>query len=151
MGSAKYSGLDFASKRSRFGITTADLTAGNIVAQLALSDALLAALVNFSYIPFGNVENARDVASVGKATDEDGMRSFKARVVYSGDTTGKLYDVEIPAPIRAANMIAGTTFFDLADVQVAAFVTAFEAYAKAPDDITETVTVVSIQSVGRAV
>ena len=151
MGSAKYSGLDFASKRSRFGISTADLTAGNIAAELALSDALLAALVNFSYIPFGNVENARDVASVGKATDEDGMRSFKARVIYSGDTLGKLYDVEIPAPIRAGNLIAGTTFFDLADAQVSAFVAAFEAYAKAPDDITETVTVVSIQSVGRTV
>jgi len=151
VGKASFSGLDFASKRTKFAVTMADLTAGNIVAQLALVDDLLTALGNFSYIPFGNVVNARDTASVGKATDEDGMRSFKARVVYSGDTTGKLYDVEVPAPIRAANLIAGTTFFDLADVQVAAFVTAFEALAKAPDDLAETVTVVSIQSVGRSV
>lgn len=150
MGKATFSGLDFAGKRSRFAVSGADLTAGNIAAELALVDNLVTALGNFSYIPFGNTVLARDVASVGQASDANGMRAFKARVRYSDNVTGAIFDVEIPAPIRTANLSPGTAFFDLADVEVAALVTAFEAYVKSPDDLANSVTVINIQSVGRS-
>ena len=150
MGKATFSGLDFSSERSKFSVQMADLTAGNIVAQLALVDALLTALGDISFIPFGNVVNARDVPSVGAATDEDGQREFKARVRYADDVTGARFSVEIPAPVRTGNLVAGTDFFNLAATDVAAFVTAFEALVKSPDDLANAVTVVNIQSVGRS-
>jgi len=150
MGKAGFSGVDYSGERSRFAVQMADLTAGNIVAQLALVDALVTALGNFSYIPFGNVVNARDVASVGQATNENGQREIKARVRYSDDTTGARFAVEVPAPVLAGALSPGTDFFDLADANVAAFVTAFEDLVKSPDDITHTVTVINIQAVGRS-
>ena len=150
MGKASFSGLDFSSERSRFSVQMEDLTAGNIAAQLALVDALVTALGDFTYVPFGNVVNARDVPSVGKATAEDGQREFKARVRYSDDSTGALFSVEVPAPVRTGNLTAGTDFFNLAATDVAAFVAAFEALVKSPDDLANSVTVVNIQSVGRS-
>lgn len=83
-------------------------------------------------------------------TDPNAQREVKWLVRYIGDTSGKLYSVEIAtAELAGGHLLAGSDFADLAETDMAAFVTAFEDIARTPDDDTETVTVQSIQFVGR--
>jgi len=77
------------------------------------------------------------------------QRELKALVVYEGDTTQKRFTVAIPTFDPTGRMIVGSDKVDLTETDVAAFVTAFEAIAKSPDDDTETVTVLEIRLVGR--
>jgi len=46
-------------------------------------------------------------------------------------------------------VVPNTDVADITSTDWAAFVTAFEAYAKSPDDVAETVTVIDARVVGR--
>lgn len=77
------------------------------------------------------------------------QRELKLLIRYTGDTSGKVYTLEIPTPDLSALELVGD-FVNIADAGVmAAWVTEFEGIARTPDDDTETVTVVSAQVVGR--
>lgn len=75
---------------------------------------------------------------------------LKFQFTYEGNTSHKKYRVEIPTA-DPSKTIAGTDQVNLADTDVAAFVTAFEALARSPDDDTETVTIIDGRLVGRNV
>ena len=77
------------------------------------------------------------------------QREIKWLVSYRGDTSGKLYQLEIPAANLTSNLVANTDLADLSSTQWAAWVGAFETTARAPDNLTETVTVISARVVGR--
>lgn len=78
------------------------------------------------------------------------QRELKLLVTYQGDTTLKKFRSEIPTPDLAALTLAAGDSVVLADGGVmAAFVTAFEAIARNPEDDTETVTVIGAKLVGR--
>lgn len=71
-------------------------------------------------------------------------------VTYKGNTSQKLFQVSVAtADPQGGHLLANSDMADLANPDMAAFVTAFEALARTPDDDTETVTVVRIQLVGR--
>ncbi len=80
------------------------------------------------------------------------MRETKLLLRFQGDTGGKMFTREIAGP-DLANLTRETgdaNFIVLADAGImAAFVTAFEAIARNPEDDSETVTVISAQRVGR--
>jgi len=77
-------------------------------------------------------------------------REEKILLTYKGDTSEKLFRVEIPCPnLVEANYLSGTDTLDMANGEVAALVTAFEDLARSPDNGTETVTVISLRVVGR--
>jgi len=77
-------------------------------------------------------------------------RENKILLTYKGDTSEKLFRVEIPCPsLVEANFLANSDMLDMADTEVAALVTAFEDLARSPDNGTETVTVISLRFVGR--
>jgi len=78
------------------------------------------------------------------------QRELKILLRYQGDTTGRKRSVEIPTPDLAALTLVGKDQVLLADGGVmAAFVTAFEAIARMPDNAAETVTVTGAEIVGR--
>lgn len=75
---------------------------------------------------------------------------LKFQFTYEGATTHKKFRVEIPTA-DASKTIAGSDMVDLTDTDIAAFVTAFEAMAKSPDDDTEAVNIIEGRLVGRNV
>jgi len=77
------------------------------------------------------------------------QRELKWLVTYSGNTSGKKFTIEIACPDVTDNVVPNTDLADLASTDWAAFVTAFEAYVKSPDNGTEAVTVLSARVVGR--
>lgn len=114
-----------------FKVHGAELTAGNIVAQLAAAAALQSAVVGLSLATF---------ASRGILTDEASSQIRPSGVVQLGDkwiitatdSSGNPYTYTIPAEDDGAagvNLIAGTHDADLTAGAWPAFVTAFNAYA----------------------
>lgn len=79
------------------------------------------------------------------------QRENKWLVTYEGNTNNKLYQMTVPAAdvANAALFLPNSDEADLNSTAMAAFVTAFQAIARTPDDDTETVTVKSIRFVGR--
>lgn len=78
------------------------------------------------------------------------QRELKMLVTYRGDTSEKLFQVEIPTPDLDNLTLGEKDSVVLADGGImAAWVTAFETIARSPDSDEETVTVVAARVVGR--
>lgn len=142
---------DFSDEKANMSLTITQLTAGNVVATLALLDTLLAAT---QAITEGSAETSRVVyreqeEDPGRPTSESAQRERKWLVFYHDTTTSKKYRVEIPTALLTSNLVAGTDLADLAATNVAAFVTAFEAVVKDPDTGLNAVAIDKIQHVGR--
>lgn len=141
---------DFSAEKSSFQVTSPTLTTGNIVAQLGLLDALQAATEDISIGHLSRISAAiQYVDDPGLPTSPFAQREMKWLVTYSGDTSGKLFQVEVAAPDLTDNLNGNSDDADLSSTDWAAFVTAFEAFAKSPDNGTEAVTLVSARVVGR--
>jgi len=83
-------------------------------------------------------------------TNPFAQRELKLLVRYQGDTTGRKRSFEVPCPDLAALTLTGKDNVLLADGGVmAAFVTAWEAVARMPDDDSETVSITGAEVVGR--
>lgn len=85
-------------------------------------------------------------------TDNFARRELKLLISYQGDSTGRRWTMEFPCPqLDVLTMETGdANYVNLADAGVmAAWVSAFVDIARAPDDDTETVTVLSARVVGR--
>jgi len=144
--------IDRSEERSTHDVAGATLTAANYDAQEALLVTLKSAL---DAIIIGNVEqrvsSQGTFYAVGVPSDPYAQRELKLLVRYQNDSTAKIYRVEVACPKLASLTYEGTSdFILLADAGImAAYVTAFEAFARAPDDVTQTVTVLSAQVIGR--
>lgn len=148
---ASWSWRDYSDEKSTSRVTITQLTAGNVVATLALVDALLAAM---QAITEGNAETSRVTFRMqeedpGRPTAASAQRERKWLVFYHGDTSNNQYRMEIPTALLTGNLVAGTDLADLGATNIAAFVSAFEAVVSDPDTGLETVTVDKIQHVGR--
>lgn len=82
-------------------------------------------------------------------TSELAQREHKWLVTYKGNTSEKLFRFEIPTADPVGRLQTASDEANLAETNMAAFVTAFETLAKSPDDDTEGVTVLSVRYVGR--
>lgn len=132
-----------------FWITT--LTAANFTAQAGLVSALYSAALDITLgAQSGTTTQAVATSSSVVVTNPKAQRENKWLVRYH-DSAGTKFSLEVPtADLDLLDQ--GTEFLNLADGGViAAFVTAFEAVVKSPDDPTLSVTVDSIQFVGRRV
>lgn len=133
-------------------INSVALTAANFDAQNTLIDSYSTALMGIS---LGNLW--KDSRNTVIATDKVkpgtliAQRENKILIRYQADTTKSYHNLEVPCPDFANLTQEGNTdFVVLADAGVmAAYVVAFEACVTNPLDITEAVTVVSAQLVGR--
>jgi len=142
-------GSGTGAEKSSWAFWTATLTAANIVAQEGLISALWTATLDI----IRGAEAATRILAVSDqsavvVTDPEAQRENKWLVRYH-DTAGTRFTLEIPTA-KLSLLDTGTEFLNLADGGViAAFVTAFEAVVKSPDDPTFTVAVDSIQFVSR--
>lgn len=141
---------DFSEENSSFGFESAALTSGNIVAQTAAAGTLEAAT---EALTIGNIAK-NQVSQIllddpGVPTNPYAQRELKWLVRYENTTSGKKFSLEIPAPNLTDNLVAGTDVADLASTDWAAWVTAFEAYAKPEDNLSNAVAVLGATVVGR--
>jgi len=141
---------DYSAEKSSFGYPSSELTAGNIVAQLAAAAGVANATADLS---LGNVSRQQiaqvPLDSPGLPTSPYAQREMKWLVQYQSVTSGRLWSLEIAAPDITDNVVPNTDIADLASADWDAWVTAFVAHAKAPDDITDNVIVLGAKLVGR--
>lgn len=80
------------------------------------------------------------------------QRELKMLVSYVGDDTGRKRNIEVPTPDLTSLTLTGKDEVTLLDGGIMeAWVTAFEAIARMPDDDSEEVTVTGAEIVGRNV
>lgn len=141
---------DYSNELSSFGVQSLTGSAANLTAQLALAAALSSAVENLT---IGHLDKYtfQIVLLDTPITPSNvfAQREMKWLVSYVGDTTGKAFSVEIAAPELTGNIIPNSDTADLTSADWAAFVAAFEAYVRSPDDEAETVTVTGARVVGR--
>ena len=141
---------DYSNEKSSFQVSSIALTAGNIAAQEALAATLVGAVDDLT---IGEItkQTLNQVVLDAPAipTDVYAQREIKWLVTYQGDVRGKLYSMEIAAPDLTDNVVVNSDVANLASDDWAAFITAFVAFARTPDDLTETVTVIKAENVGR--
>lgn len=141
---------DYSNEKSSFSVTSVTANAGNLAAQQTAAADLVAAVVDLT---IGEVTKQQMALVIlddpAIPTSPYAQRELKWLVQYQGDTSGKLFSVEIAAPNITDNVAVNTDIANLASTDWAAFVTAFEAFVKSPDNGTEAVTVIAARVVGR--
>lgn len=90
-----------------------------------------------------------DLVSNETPASELAQRESKWLVTYRGNTSEKLFRLEIPTADLVGHLLPASKEADLTEADMAAFVSAFETFVRSPDNGTEAVTVVRIVNVGR--
>lgn len=123
--------LNDQGKTGHFKVHGAELTAGNITAQLTAAAALQSAVVGLSLGTFGSRAISTDRSE--SAILPSGVVQLGDKwIITAADSAGNKYTYTIPAEddgVGGANLIAGTHKANLTSSAWAAFVTAFNAYA----------------------
>lgn len=143
--------LDYSREKSDAAMFTGAITALTIAGFLTAFGGMRTALDAITTGTLAKEQWVGDntVLSTTPPTDENSQRELKWLVVYSGDTTHKTFQMTIPTADPVGRLVPGTDLADLSETDMAAFVTAFEAFARTPDSDTETVTVQQVRLVGR--
>lgn len=142
---------DFSHEKASYSFFSGDITAVSIAGFLTQFGALRTATED---IILGVLQKEKwvgddTILSQAFPTNVFAQRELKALITYQGDTTLKKFQLEIPTFDPTGRMIAATDDIDLTETDMAAWVTAFEAIGRSPDDDTETVTVLFGKLVGR--
>jgi hypothetical protein len=90
-----------------------------------------------------------DLNSNSTPVSEIAQRESKWLVIYRGTTSEKLFRMEIPTADLTGHLLPASKEADLEETDMAAFVSAFEAFVRSPDNGTEAVEVMKIVHVGR--
>jgi len=141
-------GSGSGAEKSNWSVWISTLTAANFTAQQGLISALFTAALDLT-VGSQAATNILAVSTVSSVVNTNPLaqRENKWLVRYH-DANSTKFTVEIPTADLSL-LDTGTEFLDLAGTEAAAFVTAFEAVVKSPDDPTLATTVDSIQFVGR--
>lgn len=140
--------VDTSGENSSFRVAGADVSSANYDAQqtqvIALSDAIEGLII-------GQLAERRFTSSVAfpdtvAPSDPYAQRELKWLITYSDDVTGDLQQIEVATPDLSL-LVPGSDVLDLASTEGAAFVTAFETFARSKDG--NAVTVVGGRLVGR--
>lgn len=143
--------LDASTEKSSMTFNYGEITVGTIAGFLTQYGAFRTAVAAVSIGALVGDQWVGDKTKYSNVppTDMDAQRERKFLVIYEDDTTLALYRMEIPcADYALTDVFDGQTEnVDLAQTEIAAMVTAFEALCKSPEG--NAVTVVSIRGVGR--
>jgi len=142
--------LDYSEEKSTTSFNFGAITALTIAGFLTQFGNLRTAVGNIILGTIAREQWVGDNTLLSNTPPSDAQAQVELKwlVSYEGATTHKKFRVEIPTP-DASKLIPGTDKADLTDTDIAAYVTAFEAIAKSPDDDTEGVNVLDITLVGR--
>lgn len=144
--------LDHSGERTSWSCEGVDLSSANYDAQDTLignmrtaAAALLNGTLNRTTI------STIDDGSSALPSDPAAQRELKIRLTYADNVNGRLFNTHLPCPdMSHASRAQGTDVYNIEETEFAAFVTAFEAYARAPGT-GNAVTVQSARLVGRRV
>lgn len=135
---------------STWSVPITTLNAGNLAATTTLINTLLATA---NALLLGQPQ--RDITIVKKleistspASSVQAQRENKFLVRYHGDTLNQKFQVSLPTA-DLTQLVSGSEFVVITGGDGAAFKAAFEAVVVSPNDSSETVTLDSIQFVGR--
>jgi len=142
--------LDYSEETSSFGFKIGAMTAINLAGVLAQIGDWRVALGNIivGVLKSDTVVLDRNTYTNTPPSDTAAQVELKWLLRYEGNTTKKQFRTEIPTP-DTSKLVPGTDKADLTDTDIAAYVTAFEALAKSPDDPAEGVNVLDMTLVGR--
>lgn len=136
MGWLAVSTRDYDGEASTVTFPSADLTAANIVAQIAAGDALvtaMAAIENSLHVSKTYVAKRSPLSADPRASDATAHRELKWVVMYHDSTTFEKATLEIPCPDLAEQSATYRGHADIGDAGVVdAFITAFEAFVLGP-------------------
>lgn len=151
MASSSFTFLDFSGEKSTFTVNNDVITAATLPGFLtqfgALRDAADAITLGTLHKEMWVGDNT--VLSNIRPTNPFAQRELKWLVRYQGNTSQKVFTAEVPTADPTGRLLPNSDQADLTNVQMAAFVTAFQDLVSSPDDPAENVTVLSIQLVGR--
>jgi len=141
---------DYSNEKSSFDVTSITANAGNLAAQQTAAAALATAV---EALTIGELTKQymtlKIVDTPAIPTNPYAQREMKWLAYYTGDSSGKTFTIEIAAPDITDNVVENTDVADLSSTDWVAFKTAFEAYARSPENGTETVTLRKAKLVGR--
>lgn len=142
--------LDFSGEKASFSVYTGAITPVSLPGFLSQLGNLRTALAG---ITKGTVRRERwtgdeTILSSIPPSNSAAQVELAWRVFYSSDQTGKYYEVSIACP-DPSFLFTGTDLADKTAPAMAAFVTAFETIARAPDDDSAEIIVNDIVLVGR--
>lgn len=154
-GKVTYSYLDAGGERSTTSFNIPTLTNANTDGIIGASGDVDDLRDGIAGVTLGQIASVKVLArdsdqSSTPATAPEAQRELKWLVEYSDDTTGQVYQAEIPCPdITDATLYnqAPTKEIDLTDAAWVTFVTAFEALVLSADG--NAVTVLGGRLVGR--
>lgn len=149
---SQFTYLDYSGEKSTVQIYNGDITAVSLPGFLTQFSAFKTAL---NAITLGNLHQEawigdRTVLTNALPSNAWAQREIKWLVRYRDNTSQKLFNLEIPtADLGGVTLLPDSDFADLTASPMSLFVTAFEDLARSPDDAGHTVTVDSVQVVGR--
>lgn len=139
---------DYDGESTIFRVNSAQLTAANIDAQIALNVALGVAIVGITRGTLQKIAYGNEVVSPGVSSDPLAQRENKWLIRYHDDTTGEAQRVELGTADLTKLDGNNRSYAEMGDgAEVDAFVAAFEAYVLSAAG--NAVVVDSIQFVGR--
>lgn len=144
--------LDYSEETSSFNFKIGAITALNIAGVLAQIGDWRTALgsIIIGVLKSDAIVLDRNNYTNTPPSDTNAQVEMKWLVSYEGNTSKKRFRTELPTADTSL-LIPGTDKADLTDTDIAAYVTAFEALAKSPDNDAEGVNVLDIRLVGRNV
>jgi len=126
-----------------------DLTAANITAKTAAGDALALALEDITgciVVSKVYVAKRSKISALHKSANPEGNREARWLHRFYDTTTFTRYTLTTPGPLIADKNSADPKFADLADTEIAAYKSAFEAFVKPSANV---VTLEEMEWVGR--
>ena len=140
-------------EKSPLAFTTYQINAGNLAAWdtawgtfKTATDAILLGVIRDEHVAVHD-----NLLDASLPASNHARRELKLLVRYSGDTSGDLFRMEVPCPdLGALTYTSGdANFLDIGVGVLATWVSEAEALMRSPKDATETVTINSVQVVGR--
>lgn len=143
---------DYSDEKSNWSVPITTLTAANLAAQTTLIDNLKTAVAAITLMDVNKNETVvvRDIHAGVLPTNPLAQRENKWLIRYVSDASQKKFSVEIPgADLSLLSTAPQSDFMDSGSAEYAALKTAFEAIVRDPDDASGTVTMGTVQFVGR--
>ena len=133
MGSMDLTLVDYDGEVSTVSFPCPDLTAANIAATIAAGDTLaqaVAAITACVVLKKVFVAKVSNLSAVKRSDNAEAHREAKWLTRYFDATTFNRYTLTVAGPLSADQDPARRGFALLSDTQIAAYVTAFEAFVQ---------------------
>ena len=143
--------VDYSNEKSTVSVYNGSITALTIAAFLTQVSALRTSIegITKGVVVGTSWVGDKDTLAAVPPTDVFAQRELKWLVRYENVVSHNIYTMEIPTADPTARLLPASDKADLADTEIAAFVTAFEAIARSPENDVDGVSVLDITLVGR--